>query len=74
MGEEFERNKPVELGVLRLLHDTHAAFAELLEDFVMGNDRGDQGNLIYSDLKSVQPTGMRQGHAAEPDSDFHDLV
>ena len=35
MRQKFERDETVEFGVLSFVDNTHAAFTELLEDFVM---------------------------------------
>jgi len=48
--KELQCNGPLEAGILGLIHDTHAAFAELLEDLVVGNGGTDEerhwGNLL----------------------------
>ena len=42
-GQELQRDQPVEARVLRLVHDSHAAAAELLEDAVVGDRLADHG-------------------------------
>ncbi len=47
--EELQRDRAAELGVLRLVDDTHAATTELRGDLVMGNGLPDQrvdGRLV----------------------------
>ncbi len=42
--EEFERHGSLEASVFGLVDDTHAAFAELLEDLVVRNHLANHGN------------------------------
>ena len=35
--EELKRDRPLELCILGFINDSHPAFPEFLEDFVMGN-------------------------------------
>ncbi len=44
--KEFQSDETVESGVVGSVHIAHASFAELFEDCVVSNDRGDQGNLF----------------------------
>ena len=41
--QELQRDEATEPGVLRLVHDAHAAAAELLDDAVVGEGLADQG-------------------------------
>ena len=45
--EELQSNRPIEPGILGLIDNAHAAFTELFNDSVVGNDRGDQGSFLY---------------------------
>jgi len=42
-GEEFESHKPVEAGVLGLVHHTHPAATKFLDDAVVGDGLTDEG-------------------------------
>ena len=41
--QELQRDEAMEPGVLRFVHDAHAAAAELLDDAVVGEGLADQG-------------------------------
>ena len=45
--KEFERNKPMQTGVFGLIDDTHAAAAELFNNFVVGNVLADHWRKSY---------------------------
>jgi len=59
--EELEGDHAVEFGVLGFVDDAHAAFAELLEDLVVGNGLANQRNLHgrVRFLRHEQPTVRR---------------
>jgi hypothetical protein len=44
LGEELKRDGALQLGVLGLIDDTHAAFAELLDDLVARGGRANHHN------------------------------
>jgi hypothetical protein len=43
-GEKLERHGPLELGILGLVDDAHSAFAELLQDLIVGYGLADHLN------------------------------
>jgi hypothetical protein len=45
--EEFECDEPVKPAILGFVDHAHAALTKLFENPVVGNDRGDQGSLLY---------------------------
>jgi hypothetical protein len=44
--EEFQRDKAVQARVFGLIHNTHAATAELLDDAIVGNCASEGGREI----------------------------
>ena len=47
-GEELQGNESAEARILRLVHDSHAAAAELLDDAVVRDGLADHGVAIRS--------------------------
>ncbi len=41
--QEFQSHSTLEFRILGFVHNPHSAFAELFEDFVMGDDLTDHG-------------------------------
>ena len=62
LGEKLQRDLPVELRVISLIDDTHAALAELLNDLVVadrGADVQDRGSVALWVSRKGRQRGLR---------------
>src|SRR5262245_64084952 len=71
-GQHLDRDQAPERGVARLIHDTHAALADLLEDLVMRKRAADHWPRLYQNglapfrdrHRSAQPEFIRDPSGA----------
>ena len=56
-GKKLQSDETVEFGIPGFVDNTHAAFTELFEDSVVGNDGGNQWRLLHGNEGSLQPPG-----------------
>ena len=59
LGEKLQRHLAVELRVLRLVHHTHPALAEPLDDAVMANRGADNQDAAIVALRELRKGRQR---------------
>jgi hypothetical protein len=65
LGQKFQGDKTTEVGILGLVHHTHAAAAQLLNDAVMRNGLAEQ-RVRHSALARANMLGVRKGQVNGP--------